>query len=641
MQKYKSNITTTSGAAVRGAPVLVIKEDGSNAALFLDRAGTVPAPNPLTTGPDGVFYFYAANGRYSLRTTVEGVTITDADVVLMMDPEEITVAGPIAEAVAAAQAAAIAAEFSVEASGIPDLVAAAQNAVVDSNNAVTQANSAANNAAISKTGADSARDAAVLAKNAAEVALESFDDRYLGAKAVAPTTDNDGGALLAGALYWDTVLPGMRSWNGGAWVTLPAATKASVGLANVDDTSDANKPVSTAQSAAIAASTANNIHEASAKITPADADELGLSDSAASWGLKKLTFANLKTWFASLFVSKSGDTMTGPLTVEGENYADIMIRAYGNSGDGAVFHGNQALGTKAAPLPPSAGTPIFGIGARPWTGTQWAAHSTAAIHMFARENVSNTAQGTSFRIAVTPLGGTWSNRIPAVAFECDGVGQGARWRAKFSGATQAQRSFVQDASGAPTAFGVLSGGASGSSAAVNCFSRSDPDNSPYVQLAANEATGVCRVYSGTLGTAPVLPLVLGAGEAVHALTIETSGNVLATRGAIGYGGGAGGAVVQATSKSTAVTLNKPCGQIKMHAANMNANESVMFTLNSTAIGGGYNDVVVVTPVANANYEARSVGVETGLAHIRVTNISGSSRAEAVSLNFAVIKTSAE
>lgn len=228
MQKYKSNITTTSGAAVRGVPVLVIDEDGNNAALFLDRAGTVPAQNPLTTGPDGVFYFYAANGRYSIRTTVEGVTITDDDVVLMMDPEEITVAGPIAEAVAAAQAAAIAAEFAVEASGIPDLVAAAQNSVVDSNNAVTQANSAANNAAISKTGADSARDAAVIAKNAAEAALDSFDDRYLGAKAVAPTADNDGAALLTGALYWDTALPGMRSWNGSAWVTLPAATAASI-----------------------------------------------------------------------------------------------------------------------------------------------------------------------------------------------------------------------------------------------------------------------------------------------------------------------------------------------------------------------------------------------------------------------------
>lgn len=228
MQKYKSNITTTSGAAVRGVPVLVIDEDGNNAALFLDRAGTVTAPNPLTTGADGTFYFYAINGRYSLRTTVDGVTITDDDVVLMMDPEEITVAGPIAEAVAAAQAAATAAEFAVEDSGIPELVSAAQNAVVDANAALAQAIASSNSAALSKTDADAARDAAVTAKMAAEAALDSFDDRYLGAKAVAPTVDNDGAALLIGALYWDTALPGMRSWNGSAWVTLQAATAAAI-----------------------------------------------------------------------------------------------------------------------------------------------------------------------------------------------------------------------------------------------------------------------------------------------------------------------------------------------------------------------------------------------------------------------------
>ncbi len=55
------------------------------------------------------------------------------------------------------------------------------------------------------------------------------------------------------------------------------------------------------------------INAATTKPTPADADELGITDSAASWGLKKITFANLKTWIGGLFVSKSGDTMTGQL----------------------------------------------------------------------------------------------------------------------------------------------------------------------------------------------------------------------------------------------------------------------------------------------------------------------------------------
>jgi hypothetical protein len=88
MQKYKSNITTTSGAAVRNVPVTVFKEDSTLATLYRDRYGQVPAPNPLQTGADGTFSFYAENGRYSLRTTVEGVTITDDDVVLLADPAE-------------------------------------------------------------------------------------------------------------------------------------------------------------------------------------------------------------------------------------------------------------------------------------------------------------------------------------------------------------------------------------------------------------------------------------------------------------------------------------------------------------------------------------------------------------------------
>ena len=60
------------------------------------------------------------------------------------------------------------------------------------------------------------------------------------------------------------------------------------------------------------------IHAATTKTTPADADELGITDSATSWGLKKLTFANLKAWIGGLFVGKTGaQSMTGVLTAGG------------------------------------------------------------------------------------------------------------------------------------------------------------------------------------------------------------------------------------------------------------------------------------------------------------------------------------
>lgn len=106
MQKYKSNLTSVSGAAVRGASITVLDESGANASIFLDRAGTLPAGNPLKTAQDGTFEFYAANGRYSLRTDSSGLNVLEEDVILMFDPEDATVSGPIADAIQDAQESA-------------------------------------------------------------------------------------------------------------------------------------------------------------------------------------------------------------------------------------------------------------------------------------------------------------------------------------------------------------------------------------------------------------------------------------------------------------------------------------------------------------------------------------------------------
>jgi len=60
-------------------------------------------------------------------------------------------------------------------------------------------------------------------------------------------------------------------------------------------------------------------HAAAEKTTPVDADEVGISDSAASWVLKKLTWANikatLKTYFDSLYLPLAGGILTGDLTL--------------------------------------------------------------------------------------------------------------------------------------------------------------------------------------------------------------------------------------------------------------------------------------------------------------------------------------
>jgi hypothetical protein len=79
--------------------------------------------------------------------------------------------------------------------------------------------------------AEDAQAAAEAASTLAQQAYDNFDDRYLGDKTVLPTLDNDGNALVEGALCFlkDQVDPaddGLYRWNGSAWVNIstnPAA----------------------------------------------------------------------------------------------------------------------------------------------------------------------------------------------------------------------------------------------------------------------------------------------------------------------------------------------------------------------------------------------------------------------------------
>lgn len=98
----------------------------------------------------------------------------------------------------------------------------ATNASNSATTATTQATNASNSAIAADTSADAAAvsetNAAASASSAASI-YDSFDDRYLGPKAVAPTLDNDGNVLLTGALYFDTVSNLMQTWDGAAWIT--------------------------------------------------------------------------------------------------------------------------------------------------------------------------------------------------------------------------------------------------------------------------------------------------------------------------------------------------------------------------------------------------------------------------------------
>ena len=92
----------------------------------------------------------------------------------------------------------------------------------------------ANNSSNFANTASNAANAANAARDAALTAADNFDDTYLGAKASDPTLDNDGGALNAGDLYFNTTSSVLKYYTGSAWLTVEAtdtSTFASKGFA--------------------------------------------------------------------------------------------------------------------------------------------------------------------------------------------------------------------------------------------------------------------------------------------------------------------------------------------------------------------------------------------------------------------------
>ena len=107
---------------------------------------------------------------------------------------------------------------------------------------------------------------------------------------------------------------------------------------------------------------------------------------------------------------------------------------------------------------------------------------------------------------------------------------------------------------------------------------------------------------------------------------------------LGYTAAAQGTVTQATSKSTAVTLNKSAGVITMNNASLATATNATFTLNNSLISA--NDTVILTisggQTTPGSYNVFANSLAAGSVSITLRNISGGSLSEAIAINFALI-----
>ena len=118
-------------------------------------------------------------------------------------------------------------------------------------------------------------------------------------------------------------------------------------------------------------------------------------------------------------------------------------------------------------------------------------------------------------------------------------------------------------------------------------------------------------------------------------------NTIAAAPAIGFGPAAFGTVTQGTSKTTAVVVNAKAGTITTHGAALAASTAIQFTMTNSAISA--TDVVIANQGSGGtagSYQTHVVSVGAGTSVVRLSNTSGASLSEAVTINFAVIDTAA-
>jgi len=169
----------------------------------------------------------------SLNGYDAGVTLTlpvnRAGKVIAFDASGNLINGPTVSSVDTVSNAS--ADIQLIADNIDEILDADDQAAAAASSASAAASSASA-ASGSATAAAASASTASASADAALAALDSFDDRYLGQKASDPTLDNDGNALTAGALYFNTTDDVMKVYEGSIWVAAYASLSGALVAAN-------------------------------------------------------------------------------------------------------------------------------------------------------------------------------------------------------------------------------------------------------------------------------------------------------------------------------------------------------------------------------------------------------------------------
>ena len=214
-----SAATSATAAATSAASALTSQTSAAASAT----AAATSASSASTSATSAAASATTASNSAATATTSAGQAATSATSAATSASSALTSASSAAASATAASTSASSAATSAASAAAS--VASIGSAVTDAQNYALAASTSASSASTSASSAATSASSAATSATAAEAAYDSFDDRYLGAKGVPPTLDNDGNALIAGALYWDTNTNAMYAWTGTAWGSISSTAE--------------------------------------------------------------------------------------------------------------------------------------------------------------------------------------------------------------------------------------------------------------------------------------------------------------------------------------------------------------------------------------------------------------------------------
>jgi hypothetical protein len=312
----KANVTTVAGISSNVTTVAGISSNVTAVAGDASDIGTVASNiSSVNTNATNISAIQGAAANASTATTKASEAASSAT----------------AAAASATTATTQATTATTQATTSTTKAAESATSATASATSATASATSATASASSATAAAASQTAAASSAAAAASSFDSFDDRYLGPKSSNPSQDNDGNALVSGALYFNSTANEMRVYDGANWIAATSAGNVSLILYEYTATSNQTTFSGSDDNSATLSYTVDNLQVVMNGVildpsdyTATNGTSVVLASGAATNDL--INIYAFKSFTTADMVSKTaGGTFAGAVTVPQLNADNIRI----------------------------------------------------------------------------------------------------------------------------------------------------------------------------------------------------------------------------------------------------------------------------------------------------------------------------